>query len=413
MAPALTAEQPSVSNVPLDVVVLMLLDTRTLIVSTALVTAVHGFVAILFAYQHRGTRALKQVGCGTLICALSLAGVGLRGWIPDLLPVVLSSVLLPLALLCVDNAVRVYTQVPRRDPVGWALVALTFVGQLVIYCATPDVRGRIILLSAVTAYLLGRMAVTLHWNAPPDGRRAYRFAEGLCGLWTLVQVARIIGTVLSPPIYDILAPGPIQMVTFPIAMALSVFLMLGFVGIELFWLNHDLVRLATRDSLTGALNRASFLAAGREELSRCERQGGAFSIVLFDVDHFKQINDQYGHAAGDAVLIELVRTLSRSLRGYDHLARLGGEEFAVLLPELDGSSAARVAERARQSLNAAAVEVNGETLRMRVSGGISSYPADGRTITDLLNAADAVLYRAKEAGRNRIEQTGEQPSLTG
>lgn len=391
----------------------MLLDTRTLLFSTVLVTALHGFVAILFAYQHRGTRALKQVGAGTLLYALSLAGVGLRGRIPDLLSVVVANALLPLALLCVDNAVRVYTREPKLDPMGWTLVAAAFAGQLLIYCVTSDIRGRMILMSAVAAFFLGRIAVRLHRNTPPDGRRAYRFTEGLCGLWAILQVVRIVGTALSPPIQDFLAPGPIQVATFPLSMAFSIFLMLGCVGIELFWLNHDLVRLATRDSLTGALNRASFLAAGREELSRCERRGGAFSIVLFDVDHFKQINDQYGHAAGDAVLIELVRTLSRSLRGYDHLARMGGEEFAVLLPELDGAAAARVAERARQTLGGTAVEVNGETLRMRVSGGISSYPADGRTITELLNAADAVLYRAKEAGRDRIERSGEGSRLTG
>ena len=161
---------------------------------------------------------------------------------------------------------------------------------------------------------------------------------------------------------------------------------------------------AMTDWLTGLYNRGAFRAAALRELRRAQRYRQMLSILLFDLDDFKEVNDSYGHDRGDLVLRETSRLLRRSVRDVDIASRYGGEEFAVLLPETGREGAAAVAERvrtavARQSWARGSVD---EPLKLTVSGGISVYPEDGAELGDLLRQADNALYRAKASGKNTI-----------
>jgi diguanylate cyclase (GGDEF)-like protein/PAS domain S-box-containing protein len=162
--------------------------------------------------------------------------------------------------------------------------------------------------------------------------------------------------------------------------------------------------LATTDGLTGLLNRRRFLELGASELERADRFGHPASLVMFDVDHFKKVNDTRGHDAGDAVLVALARTAGDSLRAVDILGRIGGEEFAVVLPETGLDAAADVAERLRAAVAGMELSPGGAPLPVTISLGAvqSQGPAEG--LDGLLKRADAALYRAKAAGRNRVER---------
>jgi len=165
----------------------------------------------------------------------------------------------------------------------------------------------------------------------------------------------------------------------------------------------QLMTLATIDPLTGALNRRSFFERSTAALEQGRRSPQPLSVLMIDADRFKQINDQHGHAAGDAVLKALAATLRESTRGIDIVGRLGGEEFAVLLAEADQVSASQTAERLRATVAALRVEIDGAVIRFTVSIGVALVaPAD--TLLDIaLARADAALYVAKESGRDRIE----------
>jgi diguanylate cyclase (GGDEF)-like protein len=163
-------------------------------------------------------------------------------------------------------------------------------------------------------------------------------------------------------------------------------------------------RAGAIDHLTGIANRRSFFEAAELELVRWRRAPDArsLSLVMFDADHFKHINDEHGHPVGDAVLRHLAGLLTRMFRQVDVVARIGGEEFAVLLPSTSLDEACSGAERLRQAVWAEPPEVNGQALRYSVSGGVATMHAGLTSVDELVKLADLALYAAKSGGRNRI-----------
>ncbi len=167
--------------------------------------------------------------------------------------------------------------------------------------------------------------------------------------------------------------------------------------------NTILTRLSERDPLTGLYNRRVFLARLDAELLRHRQSAIPLSLILFDIDHFKQVNDTHGHGIGDQVLQHVVATTHQRLRGQDLLARFGGEEFMVLLPETPLAAATRVAERMRTGLEASpALFRPVPPLRITCSFGVSCADDLTQSAQDLLSAVDAAMYAAKHQGRNRV-----------
>ena len=161
--------------------------------------------------------------------------------------------------------------------------------------------------------------------------------------------------------------------------------------------------LAIRDGLTGLYNHREFYRLLESELLRAHRFNHPVALLLLDIDHFKQVNDRHGHLAGDTVLRELGQRLPAQVRAIDHVCRYGGEEVAMILPEIERESAIQSAERIRAKIAAEPFIVNGETeIVVTVSIGIAIYSDDGTTSEELVAATDAALYKAKEQGRNRV-----------
>ena len=166
----------------------------------------------------------------------------------------------------------------------------------------------------------------------------------------------------------------------------------------------ELERMATTDSLTGISNRAWFMKLAKEERDRSLRYSRSLSLMMLDADRFKNINDTFGHDVGDKVLQELSNTAASMLRGADIFGRIGGEEFAVLLPEADIREAATVAERLRKEIEKQSISLS-ETQRISytVSIGVSELQQEDEDVEALLKRADEALYKAKNTGRNRVE----------
>jgi diguanylate cyclase (GGDEF)-like protein len=163
----------------------------------------------------------------------------------------------------------------------------------------------------------------------------------------------------------------------------------------------DRVRqLAYRDGLTGVFNRRYFDTRCVEEITRAARYGGGVSVLMIDLDHFKTINDDFGHMIGDDVLRAVSTIFCRHLRKVDVVCRYGGEEFAVILPATQGGAAAAVANKLRCAV--ATTQYPGVSLPVTISIGVAEFPSNGITRDDIVRAADAALYQAKEDGRNRV-----------
>lgn len=168
-----------------------------------------------------------------------------------------------------------------------------------------------------------------------------------------------------------------------------------------------LARLAYRDELTGLDNRRTFDERLTQEILRSRRYAYTCSLLVIDVDHFKRVNDSYGHQAGDIALRRLAGLIESQIRASDRAARYGGEEFAVILPQTDSRAARPIADRIRELIESTPVESGADVLSITVSIGIAAYPGSGKTAAELFASADRALYRAKQSGRNQVHSERE------
>ena len=175
--------------------------------------------------------------------------------------------------------------------------------------------------------------------------------------------------------------------------------------------HQQLETLAITDGLTRAYNHRYFQMRLEDELRRCKRYHLPLSLLVVDADHFKAINDRYGHASGDAVLRDMGTLLRECMRDTEIVARLGGEEFGVILPQTDEIQAHIAAERLRAAVESHDFRsVDGKPIQVTISVGISGFPPNAATRADLMEQADRAMYAAKRSGRNRVV-SAEAPTL--
>lgn len=170
-------------------------------------------------------------------------------------------------------------------------------------------------------------------------------------------------------------------------------------------LEKQLRLMATTDALTGALNRAQVITLGQREMERVRTADQDLAVLMIDIDHFKAINDRYGHPAGDAALKHLAARLAAGVRRIDLVGRIGGEEFLVVLPAITPTTALLAAERLRKLVADGPLDHDGHSIAMTISIGVALARGTDRTVEQVLARADTALYAAKRNGRNRIEST--------
>jgi diguanylate cyclase (GGDEF)-like protein len=184
-------------------------------------------------------------------------------------------------------------------------------------------------------------------------------------------------------------------------MAVAVILGVAFLINRVTESERQLVRIATTDPLTGIFNRRHFLSLAGREQQRAERYGTTFSLLMLDIDHFKRINDTYGHPVGDEAIKAMAGAASKYLRPTDVIGRFGGEEFVVLLPHTDEPGAIIAAERIREAVSQVMVQAGDKVVTFTVSIGAATH-AKRVKIDQLLECADQALYAAKQGGRNQV-----------
>ncbi|WP_162375494.1 diguanylate cyclase [Ancylobacter sp. TS-1] len=339
---------------------------------------------------------------------MGIAGIMARGVIPDFVSIALANAAILFAYGLIWTGLRVFDR--RRPRFGYALIAPAL---WIILCQLPLFRdnlvNRIALGSAFAATLMMLALIELWrgWVAPSRMRPV---ALALIGLSTCLALLRI-------PFASVLVPdNTLRLVSDPRFLwigivAISVLIIVGFTLVMLVRERTEQFyrSAAQRDALTGLLNRRGFLA---EAVPAC-RRGGTLALMLLDLDRFKQVNDRFGHAAGDRVLMAFARALALDLQAGAILARVGGEEFAVLMPDTRTGAARQAAERVQRNFREELANAHtvGHPIDCTVSvgmagGELTPCHTDAHAeaaLNVLMKRADAALYLAKSGGRDRIE----------
>ncbi|MFV3130311.1 diguanylate cyclase [Niveispirillum sp. KHB5.9] len=291
----------------------------------------------------------------------------------------------------------------RRRVTGMAIAAFLLVvaglSALSFMRGTP---GYIMALTVAThAGVAGVNAVLLHRHGRGHLRPAALTLAAQYGVWLLFAVARVL--YIATTGFDLKAAIDLMGPTMLVATLMLTCHALGLVWMVVGRLQEHLVQQAATDPLTGALNRRALQARLEQERARAARDGAGFALATFDLDHFKQLNDTHGHVVGDATLVGVVEAARLLLRPGEDVARLGGEEFCVLLPGMTGHDAVAMAERIRAAVARLDIASAEGPVSVAASFGVAWYGAHGNDWPTLLKAADSALYCAKRNGRNRVE----------
>ncbi|UZR30829.1 GGDEF domain-containing protein [Methylococcus mesophilus] len=382
------------------------MDPYTLYTLLTLASVGKAGMIVLVAPQYPGriTRAMHSWALGGLMMGMNFALVVLaaRDLVPG--PVALGGA----ATLGIGGTILVFVAVQElRERIYSRFTLLGVFLFTAVSNACTLYAGynklRIITNSALAAAVFFMITYALLRSAPPSGRSIYRVTGVLALAISVVLAIRAVNPlILGSPIVHPMDENWVQQLTYSAILIGNLLGSLCFGLIVAEELNAELHQLASFDSLTRIYNRRVFENLATEELLRARTKREPVSLLMIDIDHFKQVNDRYGHAAGDAALVRVAETMEESLRHRDLFCRYGGEEFGVLLPATAQELAQRIADRLRFATMRAGFRYGEEDIPLTVSIGVACIDRPPYDLSLIKHNADRALYIAKQTGRNRV-----------
>jgi len=363
---------------------------------------------LLLAWQRVAPVASLHWGLATCLLGLSMAAViGRADW-PELSPWLsrgVPNLLNVLAFMVARRGIQVFAHRRRSDGEHAMVLLATVAGVSLALSGAGDARWLIFVASGAMAWSLVRSGA--------EAVQGLRAEFGPQTAWFCSAPLWLVGTLLGlravMPWWSsdhtarpIDGSGTFNVALMLVFIAMGLVLNAGLGAMVVIRLVRRLQFLSLHDPMTGALNRRGLEAALNAEHERLRRHHRAFALVSVDADHFKQVNDRHGHAAGDAVLVELVQRLRKHSRSLDRVGRVGGEEFCLLLPEADGQAAEVVARRLVEAVRAQPFATPAGALGVTVSVGTVVADDPQEDLASLWRRVDAALYAAKSAGRDRV-----------
>jgi diguanylate cyclase (GGDEF)-like protein len=386
-----------------------MLDQRTLLVGYSITSLILSLAVLIAARAQRRFRGLELWGCAGLLMGtipLQIAAHDFFALAPP--PLVIHLTVLT-AVVCLRVGIGRYTERPFPARLYQTLCVVWLLCELLLLALGVRLAYRAGLLGALLAFALVDTGMQLVrsprlWTLLPHRTSAALFfamAVGVCMRALSVMIRGRGGLAFGPTLINPYAVLMFQVMNSCLGMSLML-MVWARLDRELQEHVDHLEDQIIRDPLTGALNRRGLERAAELSFAGANHYEWPVSVICLDIDHFKRVNDAYGHGVGDTVLTRVVSAIEPHLRGSDRVARTGGEEFAVFLPGTDLEAATAIAERLRKSLEMTAVTLPGDVLRFTCSFGVAERLPGETSLTPLLDRADLALYEAKRTGRNRV-----------
>ncbi|HUY81105.1 MAG TPA: GGDEF domain-containing protein [Acidobacteriaceae bacterium] len=351
-------------------------------------------------HSGHGSRKLAWLIFGLLSALLGILLLASRPFLSPLFTDVLANEAILLVFVFFHQAIAAILESSQKYlGASMFMVGAQFVLYLNYTYSVPSLRARILIRTATVSIQCALTVFILFRHRGQLLRHARLFVAWICTAFLLLQISRLFATVIWHPVLRMNHLGSVQ------AFYASFGFVFGLVeAISITWLGMSAQRdnlhlMATTDGLSGLMNRRTFDQVLQREIEYAGRRNVPVALLMIDIDHFKKVNDQYGHLMGDEVIRRISRLLSLNTRTMDAVARYGGEEFTMILRDIQLAQAESIAERLRMQIEALAGLP--EPLRVTVSIGIA-VACPGDTIATLLKRSDHALYLSKRTGRNRV-----------
>jgi diguanylate cyclase (GGDEF)-like protein len=379
------------------------LDLRTMMLTMACINLLFAGMLALVSLHAGKVKGPRQWALGMVLLGMTYAAAGLLVSTPPPAVVVILAMVLGVGLGLMFNGIEAFKDQPCSYRLTLALGGWLAVQTFWFMVVKNDVQGRITANWLIFSLANLACARALFVRVAQPLRTAYWLAGTAFLALGGATMARVAGALFAPAnTVHLFSAGKISPTVFLVASLAQMALAFGLLLMINYRLASDLRQLASIDGLTGLRNRGSIEQELVRQVAVAERSGHALALMMIDVDHFKRINDGYGHPAGDEVLRQLAALMQALVRQGDAVGRYGGEEFCIVMPCTDAHGAAILAERLLQRYADLRVPWNGQWLQGTVSIGIADTASCGNAVAPLIAAADVALYQAKHAGRNRM-----------
>lgn len=381
----------------------MQLDPRTILIIWSAINILFAGVLALVGSQSDSIRGARHWAWGDLLVGISFALCSNVTNPPQFYIVFFASLGIGIGLGLLFNGIQAFRGKPCSYWVPVFLAATLFANNFLFASIESEPRVRIFINFLLFGGIHIACARALIVKVEAPLRTAYWIAAGSFSLIAFLSLARLSNLLfLGNDTVSMFSTKGVNPYVFFFASMAQMSMSLAFMLLINTTLANRLIALAATDALTGLMNRRSLDLEITRQLANQKRHGECISIMMIDVDHFKRINDQYGHLAGDEVLRRLAHLMQSVVRTNDYIARYGGEEFCILLPGTNESQALILAERLRRLFNELVIEWEGDIVRGSISIGVADTRHDAHEAHSLLSAADLALYMAKHQGRNRV-----------
>lgn len=384
-----------------------MLDNRTLLFALVLVSAMMALSLAIVSWG-REHDSLKKWSGAMALESLAWMLIALRGEVPDVVSIVFGGMLMVTVQALKLAAIREYRGLPW--PRWHCLLPVGVAALVLILLPYEDFRSRLIYGSLILGAQMLMMAQVMRSDEESRTGRAWWLLFGatvaMLPLFALRAIVAFFGIFEFAAPQTTVAANPVQLAIFAGFISLSMLGSMGFILMIKEKADRVIRALAMIDSLTGIYNRRAFMSRAEKEYAISQRNKLPLALLMLDIDYFKRINDEYGHPAGDAVLVEVARILGARIRTQDTLGRFGGEEFCIILPATDEVGAMVLAEKLRFAVENIVLKFAQKEISITISIGVTVCQAActncKQSFQKLIDDADAALYHAKHEGRNRV-----------